>query len=135
MTKRIKKSGENGEIRVGWANVQFSNFSQAHEHRLSDTMSSVCCLTLQPSQPLPGILDFGEAWVGVLTEVKDTIKLLNDFPTRLPNSGNQRLGFPGCQIGDPTLAAKASAKRLWFRVRRSLLELEVSSMCAPVGQF
>jgi hypothetical protein len=37
---------------------------------------SVCCLVLQSLQLLPGILDFGQARVGVLPEVEDTLVLL-----------------------------------------------------------
>jgi hypothetical protein len=36
-------------------------------------------LSLQPRQPVPGILGFGQAGVGVLPEVEDALILLDDF--------------------------------------------------------
>jgi len=37
---------------------------------LPDSSSSVCSLALQPRHPLPGILDFGRAGIGVFPEEK-----------------------------------------------------------------
>ena len=42
-------------------------------------MSSVFGLTLQPGQPLPGILNFGQAGVGVFPEVEEFSAALYSF--------------------------------------------------------
>ena len=51
---------------------------------------------LQPRQPLPGILDFGQAGVGVFPEVEEALELycrFSPFPLRLAIDGDRLKHF------------------------------------------
>jgi len=56
---------------VGWANVQFSNFSQTQQHRLSDLSSSVCCLvaSAQPASSWHPLLRAGRGPLHVMSNI------------------------------------------------------------------
>jgi len=72
--------------------------------RPAQPVKPTCSVALQPRQPLPGFLDFGQAGVGILPKVKDSplqrIEIVGIGSQHFFKVSDCLLGFPQSQLNE-----------------------------------